>query len=381
MITKAVFRPGEVINVDQKVVLDLPQAYSEMAVIPAGPVLDELEELNEMPEFTGPTADDLRREAELFKSHWDIEREAMIQEARDHAEAILADAQANAGEEILRVSDDAQKIKRQAEEEAERTIAGAKQRAEEIENSAQTAFEKDRKDALEAGLKEGREAGYGEGRAEADRLIERVRTVLERAQSRREEILEETEQQIVDLVLLMTRKVIKLISETQKDVVKANVKEALRKVRGRGNIIIRVNLADIKLTTEHVSSFIQKMEGARGIQVAEDSTVDPGGCIIETDFGEIDARISSQIAELESKILDLSPIKTKPKPATSGPPAGNGSSPSGGQSNAGPAAASAPVRAAAVNRGYSNDPAIAAQTASPSPGSSSPGPTAPDAEE
>jgi flagellar assembly protein FliH len=55
------------------------------------------------------------------------------------------------------------------------------------------------------------------------------------------------------------------------------------------------------------------LEGVKTIQVAEDSSVDSGGCVIETDFGEIDARISNQLAELESKILEVSPIKSKPK--------------------------------------------------------------------
>jgi flagellar assembly protein FliH len=42
----------------------------------------------------------------------------------------------------------------------------------------------------------------------------------------------------------------------------------------------------------------------------EDSSVDRGGCIVETDFGAIDARISSQLTELEQRILEISPIKT-----------------------------------------------------------------------
>jgi len=93
----------------------------------------------------------------------------------------------------------------------------------------------------------------------------------------------------------------------------SNVVQALRKVKGRGNIIIRVNMSDVKLSTEHMKDFVQLVEGAKSIQVAEDSSVDPGGCIIETDFGEIDARISSQLAELEAKILEISPIKSKAK--------------------------------------------------------------------
>jgi hypothetical protein len=63
--------------------------------------------------------------------------------------------------------------------------------------------------------------------------------------------------------------------------------------------------------------FIKMLEGAKSVQVVEDSSVGPGGCVIETDFGEIDARISSQLAELESKILEISPIRTRVRPAAS----------------------------------------------------------------
>jgi flagellar assembly protein FliH len=299
--------------------LDPPHAYEELS-FDQGPATEESAELPEIPEYTGPTADDLRREAELFKTRWNEEREEMIQEARDRADAVIAEARRSADAATGRAGEEARRIKEEAEEEAKKLLAQANQRAAEIEGAAQSAFEKEKADAADAGFKEGREAGYAEGRAEADRLTERLQTVLERARSRREEILAETEQQIVDLALLIARKVIKIISETQKEVVKANVAEALRKIKGRGDIVIRVNLADLKLATEHIHSFIQKVEGARGIQVAEDSTVDPGGCIIETDFGEIDARISSQLAELESKIRDMSPIIAKPKGASAPAP-------------------------------------------------------------
>jgi flagellar assembly protein FliH len=114
-------------------------------------------------------------------------------------------------------------------------------------------------------------------------------------------------------VLLISRKVIKIISENQRNVVISNVVQALRKVKGRGNILIKVNMVDVKLATEHKKEFIDMVEGVKSIQIIEDTTVDPGGCIVETDFGEIDARISSQLAELEQKILEISPIKSRAK--------------------------------------------------------------------
>ena len=127
---------------------------------------------------------------------------------------------------------------------------------------------------------------------------------------RREEILKETEQQIVELVILMTRKVVKIISETQKTTIMSNVLAALKKVKTRGVVTLHVNLEDLRLSTANVDEFIKRVENIQVITVVEDSTVEKGGCIVETDFGAIDARISSQLGELEDKIMEISPVKT-----------------------------------------------------------------------
>ena len=134
--------------------------------------------------------------------------------------------------------------------------------------------------------------------------------IIDSVQDKRQDILDNTEQQIVDLVLLMTRKVVKILSENQKSVIMANVVQALKKVKGRGDVTLRVNLADVKLTTDHIKDFITQVENIKNISIVEDSSVDRGGCIVETDFGAIDARIASQLGELETKILEISPIKT-----------------------------------------------------------------------
>jgi flagellar assembly protein FliH len=310
-MAKAVFRPNEVALSGNTVIIEPPTAYPDLAHL--APAEEEIMEAEDIEEYSGPTADDLRREAEAFKVQWDSEREAMIRSARAQAEGIVKEAEEAAFQEVKRKTDEANSLKRLAQDEAEGIIAAAKQKAQEIENSSRMAFEAERKEAEDRGRAAGREAGFVEGKAEVERLVQRTQTVLERAQDKRAEILSETEQEIIDLVLLISRKVIKVISDNQRNVVISYVVQALRKVKGRGNIIIRVNMADVKLTTEHVKDFIQLLEGSKSVQVVEDSTVDSGGCVIETDFGEIDARISSQLAELETKILEISPIKARAK--------------------------------------------------------------------
>jgi len=270
---------------------------------------DELEEVEEL--YEGPTADDLRREAEAFRENWEKEKEEMIQQARQEADAIREEAEKSAFEEVRKKTDTAELTRKQAEDEAERILAQAKSEAENILAQARTQEEQIYNENREAGLKKGHEEGYADGKAEVERLVDRLHNIINGAIEKRNDIINEAETQLIDLVILIASKVVKVISENQRNVVINNVVQALRKLKSRGNVAIRVNLADLDLTTDNVQNFMKMVENVKSIQVLEDTSVDKGGCIIETDFGQIDARISSQLKEIEEKILELVPIKAK----------------------------------------------------------------------
>lgn len=302
-MVKTVFRSNEIKNKEEKFQLRLLHDYA--------PVVEEV--IEEVPEYEGPTADDLRREAEEYKKQFEIEKQGMLDEAQRKADEIVKKAEDAAFAEVKRQTDQAQVIKTQAETEISKIKAEAQAEAERIIAEAQAERDKIINESKKQGYDTGYEAGYQDGQKEADRLVERMHNILDNVMKRREEILSETEYQIVELVVLMARKVVKIISENQKTVIMNNVLQALKKVKGRGDVTIRVNLADAKLTTEHIQDFIDRVEAVKGITVVEDTTVEKGGCIVETDFGAIDARISSQLTELEQKIMEISPVKTVAK--------------------------------------------------------------------
>lgn len=298
-MAKTVFRPGEAKTLEDKVVLPLYKDYT-----PQEEVIEEVVE-----EYTGPTADDLRREAEAFKLQWESDKQQMLANAQASADEILKKAEDAAFAEVKRQTDQAAIIKADAENEAARIIEKAKQEAAQIISEAQGERDKLEMEARQNGFDAGHKEGYEKGVAEVDRLIERMHKIVEGVMQRREEILSETESQIVELVILMARKVIKILSENQKNVILANTLAALKKVKTRGTVTLRVNMEDVKLATENINDFIKHVENIQGITVLEDSSVEKGGCIVETDFGAIDARISSQLSELENKILEVSPVK------------------------------------------------------------------------
>jgi len=269
------------------------------------------EEVDEIEEYTGPTAEELRKEADEFKARWEKEREALISGARTEAENIVKEAEQAAFEEVQKRNEEASEAKRKAEAEAERIISEARTEAERIAAEAEEKQQKEAEESREAAAREGREAGYKEGKEEAERLISRLHVILDKAIKRRMQIIEESESQVVQLVIAIAKKVVKVISENQKNVVINNISQAMRKLKSKTDVNIRVNIIDLKLTTQHTKEFMERIESVRNITVMEDSTVDPGGCIIETDFGQIDARISAQLREIEERILELMPIQKR----------------------------------------------------------------------
>ncbi|PIE04663.1 MAG: flagellar assembly protein FliH [Spirochaetales bacterium] len=295
---KNVFRAMEIVDLTaQKVKVQAPVFEVEEA---------EPEEI-----YEGPTAEDLRLEAEAFRESWADEKEQLIKQAHEEAEQIRKQAEQTAFEEVKAQTDAAIRDKRIAEDEAERIKTEAQSEAERIIQDAENRREQVFAEARAEAVNEGREEGWQEGREEAQRLIDRLHKILDASIEKRQEIIDEAETQLIDLVLLISRKVVKVISENQKNVVINNIVQALRKLKSRGDVAIRVNLADLDLTTEHVKDFMRMAENVKSITVLEDSSVDKGGAVIETDFGQIDARVSSQLREIEEKILELVPIRSR----------------------------------------------------------------------
>jgi flagellar assembly protein FliH len=303
-VAKNVFRADEILYQSRKVFIEPPK-------VEAAPAPEEPEALAPAEEYGGPTVEDVRREADAFKARWEEEKARLLAGAQEEADKIKQEAERVAFEEVKRKNNQAQKIRQEAEDEAKRLLEEARKQAAELEAEIRTRVERVEKEAHGKGFEDGREQGYQEGRGELERLTDNLQRIITTAIDRRNSIIEESETQVINLVLLIAKKVIKVISENQKNVVINNVVQALRRLKSRGDVVIRVNLADLELTSAHVSDFLKIVENVKSVTVLEDSSVDRGGCIIETDFGQIDARISSQLNEIEERILELAPIRVK----------------------------------------------------------------------
>ncbi len=270
--------------------------------------LPQVKKTIEEEEYIGPTREEIEAENQKLIEKAKKEAEKIITDAQKEAKKIIEKSESGSFDYVKRATEKAKKIEEEAKDKAQQIVFKKEQEIEEKISKQEESLQKEYEETKKKAYDEGYKAGYQSGKTEVERLIKRLHTIIEGAIDKRDRIIEDAEEQIIRVVLLIARKVVKAISEEQKEVVVENIKAALDKIKGKTEVTIRINTEDLELATEHKEELMQMFEELKHVVILEDTRVDRGGCIIETDFGSVDARIATQLQEIEEKIRDLANI-------------------------------------------------------------------------
>ena len=87
--------------------------------------------------------------------------------------------------------------------------------------------------------------------------------------------------------------------KTNKEVVVCVAKAALSRVEAPGKIKIKLNPADLQFIQETKNQISALLEHVDKVSFEAEDAISSGGCVIETNMGEIDARIEKQLHIVE----------------------------------------------------------------------------------
>lgn len=158
------------------------------------------------------------------------------------------------------------------QEEAKRLLAEAGERVREEERA-------------------GYEAGYQDGLAE---VTERLTRLCERE----DQSLRDIEPQVLRLVYDACEKILAQELMQTKDAIVPIVRQALRELAG-SHMVVRLNPEDIGIVKERETELLQAIAPSATILFKADSAVKPGGCVIESEIGAIDAQLSTQLGAMK----------------------------------------------------------------------------------
>lgn len=161
-------------------------------------------------------------------------------------------------------------------------------------------------------LKQHYEHGFAEGQKTAQEKLEKeysakllkkfsdVQTILNETDSSMIAYGDNFERIVIDLALAISEKIVR------REIVRSSaigdvLQESLRRVMGSNKIVIKINPDDLRDLNQE-SSMLFKDDSFAKIKFESDVKIEPGGCLVETEIGNVDARISSQYNELKKSL-------------------------------------------------------------------------------
>lgn len=198
-------------------------------------------------------------------------------------------------------------MRTRARAEAERLLADAEQRAQQVAETRQRdAYQKGLAEGRQAGIeivqKEARQAAVEAARTELARLTSALGAGLAEYERSRRSLLALAESGLIELAVAIARRVCKIQIEASAEPVRANARALLELVQHHEDLELHLNPADAELLADVATEFARRTAELGRVTIKTDVTVARGGCRLQTRAGTIDASITGQLDRIAEAI-------------------------------------------------------------------------------
>ncbi len=168
-----------------------------------------------------------------------------------------------------------------------------------IEDLEQQAYCRGFDEGARSGFEQGEKAGSEAVQQRLEHGLNSCGAMLQELEGLRRKTAAELETELVQLALAVARKIVNREIGIAPETVAGIVRQALDRVEHADRITVRLNPDDLKLLSELSPPLMPGRPDAGRAVLAADEGVARGGCLIETDCGEVDARIERQFQVVE----------------------------------------------------------------------------------
>lgn len=163
-------------------------------------------------------------------------------------------------------------------------------------------------DELLQRVQESYDRGLEEGQRQAERgltnVFKSLRDAISGVINLREQILRDCEEDLLKLSILVAGKIVRQEITQDRGILAKVVTAAIDSASESDDIVVRLNPEDYKLVTSQKLHYLNGLSGERALNLKPDDTVSFGGCIIDTVMGEIDARLETQLEEIQKRLME-----------------------------------------------------------------------------
>lgn len=177
--------------------------------------------------------------------------------------------------------------------------AGAQRAAAQLA-ALEKDYEEQMRSARAAGIAEGEAGGRARAAAELQPVLERLARSIEELGHWRARLRREAEADMLRLALAIARRVLHREISADPDAMHGLVLGALEKLQGQEVSRVRVHPSH----AAQLAGWLRAAPGGSAVEVVADPGRQPGDVVFETERGNLDASVDSQLREIERGLAD-----------------------------------------------------------------------------
>lgn len=207
---------------------------------------------------------------------------------------------------ISKANEEAEKIIDKAYKEYDEKINAAYEKAKSIyeenkEKGYNTGFNLGREDGFNDGYKD----GYLEGKNEAQKIIEEALAIKKDYIYRKNKLLRESEEELINLVISIYEKVLHKKVEEDQDLIVSLVLSGIENLEIKDKLTIIVSEDSYDTVNKYKDIILAKAPLIDEIDIRVNSDMVKGDCILETSKGNIDVSVDNQLEEIKDLIMSI----------------------------------------------------------------------------
>jgi len=211
-----------------------------------------------------------------------------LEKARRIASSIIANARNEASEMIARAKTVSARMAREAAEQENRA---REVRVEEQREQARKAYQE--------GFDEGLGKGAEEGRSRFEAIATKLGGILDHIQGEREKMFGSYRQEIVELVLQIAERVVRVERDTVASLLGENLRLLLEDCASKDETVLHLNPADL----ENVSRYLVDKGGALPRhRLKTDPAVPPGECRVRSKSLNLDLSFAKRFEAIRDRL-------------------------------------------------------------------------------
>lgn len=164
------------------------------------------------------------------------------------------------------------------------------------------AGQADHRRAVEEAYARGRQEGIAQAEERIGELGRAFAAAVEDISRLRESILKNSTDDMLRLVLAVAQQVVHVEIASNPQIVLETLKRGLKAAVRSDEYHIRLHPQDLALVSEQKPLLLASVSGLKNITLEGDAGIARGGCMVESNLGQVDASIDSQLAEIRDRL-------------------------------------------------------------------------------